>query len=66
MHISFEYFPPKTDQGMASLIHTTNTLKQFNPEFFSVTYGAGGSVQNHTLTTVTLLQKQCDIKAEGF
>ena len=63
MHISFEYFPPKTDQGMESLIHTTNTLKQFNPEFFSVTYGAGGSVQNHTLTTVTLLQKQCDIKA---
>ena len=63
MHISFEYFPPKTDQGMESLITTTNTLKQFEPEFFSVTYGAGGSAQNHTLTTVTLLQEQCGVKA---
>lgn len=63
MHLSFEYFPPKTAPGMETLIQTTHTLQQFNPEFFSVTYGAGGSTQNHTLTTVATLQEQCHVKA---
>lgn len=63
MHISFEYFPPKTESGVETLIQTTHTLQQFNPEFFSVTYGAGGSTQNHTLATVAALQERCHVKA---
>ncbi|MEJ2214812.1 MAG: methylenetetrahydrofolate reductase, partial [Gammaproteobacteria bacterium] len=39
---SFELFPPKTDKGFDNLKHTVNTLNDLNPEFFSVTYGAGG------------------------
>lgn len=62
MHISFEYFPPKTSQGMETLVQTTHTLQTLEPEFFSVTYGAGGSIQNHTLDTVVMLQKQCQVQ----
>lgn len=62
MHLSFEYFPPKTTQGLDKLITTTNELKQFNPEFFSVTYGAGGSEQNKTLETVSQLQTNCHVE----
>jgi methylenetetrahydrofolate reductase (NADPH) len=63
MHLSFEYFPPKTDKGMDKLVATTNELKQFDPEFFSVTYGAGGTSQNRTLDTVELLQRECQVPA---
>jgi methylenetetrahydrofolate reductase (NADPH) len=63
MHLSFEYFPPKTDAGMEKLINTTNQLKPLNPEFFSVTYGAGGTSQNRTLDTVEMLQKKCKVIA---
>ena len=61
MHLSFEYFPPKTAQGLDKLVTTTNQLKSFNPEFFSVTYGAGGSEQNQTFNTVTHLQHTCSV-----
>lgn len=63
MHLSFEYFPPKTDQGMEKLLTTTQQLKTFSPEFFSVTYGAGGSSQNRTLDTVVMLQQHCQVSA---
>lgn len=63
MHLSFEYFPPKTDAGMAKLVTTTNQLKSLNPEFFSVTYGAGGTSQNRTLDTALTLQRECQIDA---
>ena len=52
--ISFEYFPPKTDQGKAKLINeTTPALNALAPEFFSVTYGAGGSTRDTTLGVVS-------------
>ena len=49
---SFEFFPPSTEEGIAKLQLTTQALMKFNPEFFSVTFGAGGSTRERTLETV--------------
>jgi methylenetetrahydrofolate reductase (NADPH) len=49
---SFEFFPPKTDQGAEKLRHVSKELAKKNPCFFSVTFGAGGSTQERTLDTV--------------
>jgi methylenetetrahydrofolate reductase (NADPH) len=57
--ISFEYFPPKTDAGREKLLgETTAALKDANPAFFSVTYGAGGSTRDTTRGTVLALGEQ--------
>jgi len=56
--ISFEYFPPKTDQGREKLINeTTPALNALAPEFFSVTYGAGGSTRDTTLGVVSSIRE---------
>ena len=59
-HISFEFFPPQTSEGMEKLKQARLQLAALKPEFFSVTFGAGGSTRDRTLETVT------QIKAEGF
>lgn len=46
--LSFEFFPPKTQPGAEKLSQTRAALAQFAPEYFSVTYGAGGSTRNNT------------------
>ena len=53
---SIEFFPPKTDEGIAKLRETRRQLAQLNPKFFSVTFGAGGSTQERTLETVQEIQ----------
>lgn len=58
--ISFEFFPPKTAEGMAKLHAAREQLAQLNPKFFSVTFGAGGSTRDRTLETVL------EIKAHGI
>ena len=58
--ISFEFFPPKTADGMQKLRETRAKLAKFNPEFFSVTFGAGGSTRDRTMDTVL------EIQQEGF
>lgn len=50
--ISFEFFPPKTPEGAAKLADVRHELYVLKPEFFSVTYGAGGSTQDGTLQQV--------------
>lgn len=55
--ISFEFFPPKTPTGTEKLRATYATLAERNPEFFSVTFGAGGSTQAGTRDTVLALHK---------
>jgi methylenetetrahydrofolate reductase (NADPH) len=50
--ISFEFFPPRTDEGVKKLKDTVTNLNVFNPEFYSVTFGAGGSTREKTLETV--------------
>jgi methylenetetrahydrofolate reductase (NADPH) len=49
---SFEFFPPKTPEGAEKLKGVWRQLKALNPEFFSVTFGAGGSTREGTLATV--------------
>lgn len=61
LNISFEFFPPKTDEGMANLQKTAAQLTAHQPEFFSVTFGAGGSTRDGTLTTVKMLQNSHSI-----
>jgi methylenetetrahydrofolate reductase (NADPH) len=58
--ISFEFFPPKTPEGVEKLVGVRQKLYSLKPEFFSVTYGAGGSTQDGTLQTVQA------IIADGF
>ena len=57
-HLSFEFFPPKTEEGKLKLAKVHAKLKSLNPEFFSVTYGAGGSTKNFTKDTVLDIQKK--------
>ena len=53
---SFEFFPPKTEEGAEKLRATRKQLAQLNPKFFSVTFGAGGSARDRTLETVREIQ----------
>jgi methylenetetrahydrofolate reductase (NADPH) len=56
--ISFEYFPPKTGPGKDKLLNeTTSALNALGPEFFSVTYGAGGSTRDTTLGVVSRMRE---------
>jgi methylenetetrahydrofolate reductase (NADPH) len=57
--ISFEFYPPQTPEGVERLAAVRQRLAAFKPEYFSVTFGAGGSTQDRTLETI----KQ--IHAEG-
>jgi methylenetetrahydrofolate reductase (NADPH) len=54
--ISFEFFPPKTPEGAEKLLTVHRQLSALNPQYFSVTYGAGGSTRERTLSTVFDLQ----------
>lgn len=54
--ISFEFFPPKTAEGVSKLRETRKQLAQLQPKFFSVTFGAGGSTRDRTMETVLEIQ----------
>ena len=58
-NISIEFFPPKTPEGAEKLRVARQKLAELNPKYFSVTFGAGGSTQHGTLSTVL------EIQAEG-
>ncbi|MGC9385665.1 MAG: methylenetetrahydrofolate reductase [NAD(P)H] [Hydrogenovibrio sp.] len=62
-HISLEFFPPRTEKGMDKLKTVIEELKPIQPEYMSVTYGAGGTTQNRTLETVRYIQTQTDQQA---
>ncbi len=59
--ISFEFFPPKSQEGVNTLYNTAVTLAKCNPQFFSVTFGALGSTRDGTVDTVKMLQQNTDI-----
>jgi methylenetetrahydrofolate reductase (NADPH) len=62
--ISFEFFPPKTDDGDRNLIEKTiPALMKLKPDFCSVTYGAGGSTRDKTLTIVERIQREHGLTA---
>ncbi len=60
---SFEFFPPKTDQGVRQLFETVEALRPLGPAFVSVTYGAGGSTRARTLELVTRLKRETEVEA---
>jgi methylenetetrahydrofolate reductase (NADPH) len=60
---SFEFFPPKTEEGVASLLKTLEELAPLEPGFVSVTYGAGGSTRDRTVELVTRIKKSTGIEA---
>ncbi len=60
---SFEFFPPKTDKGVAKLRDTRDELAKLKPRFFSVTFGAGGSTRERTFDTVSEIQRDSGIEA---
>ncbi len=60
---SLEFFPPRTDKGMAKLKTVIQELGMLNPEYMSVTYGAGGTTQERTLDTVRYIQEQTQFAA---
>jgi methylenetetrahydrofolate reductase (NADPH) len=60
---SFEFFPPKTDEGEANLFAALRELRTLEPAFVSVTYGAGGSTRDKTLETVTRIRREFGIEA---
>ena len=51
--LSFEFFPPRTEEGRRKLAVTRKQLSQYQPEYFSCTYGAGGTTRVGTLQTIT-------------
>src|SRR6185503_788931 len=62
--ISFEFFPTKTPEGEKALLEKTiPALGELKPDFCSVTYGAGGSTREKTLTIVDRIQREQRITA---
>ncbi|TLM79286.1 methylenetetrahydrofolate reductase [NAD(P)H] [Microbulbifer harenosus] len=59
LRISFEFFPPKTEEGREKLYKTREELQAFSPAFFSVTYGAGGTTRDTTANIV------CNLRRDG-
>ncbi len=61
--ISFEVFPPKTDSAFESIEWSVRELAAFNPDFMSVTYGAGGGTSQYTTKIASLIKNRLDTTA---
>src|SRR3954449_518504 len=60
---SFEFFPPKSDEGMENLWRAASELKHDEPAFVSVTYGAGGSTRDRTIEIVKRIKQELGLEA---
>jgi methylenetetrahydrofolate reductase (NADPH) len=60
---SFEFFPPRTEEAAKQLEQTIADLRELNPSFVSVTYGAGGSTRERTIEIVTRVKRETGIEA---
>ena len=61
--VSFEFFPPKSDEGFEDLFRTIEALRPLQPNYVSVTYGAGGSTRRKTVDLVTRIKNEIGIEA---
>jgi methylenetetrahydrofolate reductase (NADPH) len=61
IRVSFEFFPPKTDDAETRLWETIKRLEPLAPKFVSVTYGAGGSTRERTARTVTRIHNETSL-----
>ncbi len=59
---SFEFFPPKTDDGVRALFETVEALRPLGPAYVSVTYGAGGSTRARTIELVKRLKRESEVE----
>src|SRR4029077_9058276 len=59
--ISFEFFPPKTEEMERNLWDTIKRLAPLDPNFVSVTYGAGGSTRERTHATIVRMRGETDL-----
>jgi methylenetetrahydrofolate reductase (NADH) len=60
---SVEFFPPKTEEGRETLFETVEVLKELQPAYFSVTYGAGGATREGTLETTRAIRDDHGVEA---
>ncbi|WP_144097164.1 methylenetetrahydrofolate reductase [NAD(P)H] [Croceicoccus sediminis] len=63
VNVSFEFFPPKTEKMEAQLWDAIEKLAPLNPDFVSVTYGAGGSTRERTHATVSRIIREAKLPA---
>jgi methylenetetrahydrofolate reductase (NADPH) len=56
--LSFEFFPPRDEQALEKLVATRKRLDALDPQYYSVTFGAGGSTRHGTLNTVVGLRQE--------
>jgi methylenetetrahydrofolate reductase (NADPH) len=59
---SFEFFPPRTEEGVSNLFGTISQLRELEPDFVSVTYGADGSTRDTSLGVVSRLRREVDLE----
>src|SRR5687767_11020640 len=59
---SFEFFPPKTPEGVETLYETIRTLAPLGPGYVSVTYGAGGATRDGTVEVSTTIKREHGIE----
>lgn len=62
MTLSIEFFPPKSDKGDETLFQEIQILKELQPAFCSVTYGAGGSTRERTVEVVDRIHRKCGLE----
>ena len=61
--VSFEFFPPKTDEASEELFRNIASLQELQPSFVSVTYGAGGSTRDRTHDLVVRIERETNLTA---
>src|SRR5918996_2896147 len=59
---SIEFFPPKTPEKVEELFQTVEALKPLNPDYVSVTYGAGGATRDGTVEIATRIKREYGIE----
>ncbi len=60
---SFEFFPPRSDDGVEKLLRTVEVLRPLSPAFVSVTYGAGGSTRARTIEVTRAIKRDLGVEA---
>ena len=63
MNVSFEFFPPRSESAKERLDEVITNFKKINPEYFSVTFGAGGTTRDSTFGTINHIFNNHNVQA---